>query len=126
MNKNNPKYQEDFNFPPSVQSDLFNYLKPEQQEFVKPILRVLKKPGQEELCTSLLDYLESGEIIPPADLTLGALFFYITRAGGGFKDDPSDKKIIRPLHYRSKAPIKVGELINKFFPQLKKSLTPNP
>ena len=30
-------------FPKSVQSDLFNYLKPEQQDFVRPILRVLKK-----------------------------------------------------------------------------------
>ena len=55
-------------FPPSPQSDLFNYLRPEQQEFVKPILRVLKKPAQEELCCALLDYLESGEVIPPADI----------------------------------------------------------
>jgi len=130
MNRNNPLYQEDttFTWPHSIQSDLFNYLKPEQQEFVRPILRVLKKPAQAELCCSLLDYLESGEIIPPADLTLGALFFYITRpstelstsSGGGFKDDPSDKRILRPLHYRSKSPIKVGELINRFFPQFKK------
>ena len=126
MNKNNPKYQEDFVFPPSVQVDLFNYLKPEQQEFIKPILRVLKKSAQEELCCSLLDYLESGEVLPPSDLTLGALFFYITRSGGGFKDEPENRKILRPLHYRSKAPQKIGELIKKFFPQLKKSLNPQP
>ena len=36
-----------FQFPPSIQSDLFNYLKPEQQEYIKPILRVMKKPAQE-------------------------------------------------------------------------------
>lgn len=83
----------------SVQADLFNYLKPKQKEFIKPLLRVLKKQAQEELCTALLDYLESGVIIPPVDFILGALFFYITRAGGGFKDDPSDQKILRPLRY---------------------------
>lgn len=109
-----------FQFPPSVQSDLFNYLKPEQQEFIKPILRVLKKPAQTELCCSLLDYLESGEVIAPEDFTLGALFFYITRSGGGFKDEPENKKILRPLHYRSNVPMKVGEIIDRFFPMLKK------
>lgn len=123
MNKNNPKYQEDFVFPPSVQVDLFNYLKEEQKEFIKPILRILKKPAQEELCCSLLDYIESGEVIPPSELITGTLFFYITRAGGQFKDDPSDKKILRPLHYRSHAPMKVGEIINRFFPHLKHSET---
>lgn len=92
-----------FVFPKSVQSDLFNYLKPEQQDFVRPILRVLKKRAQEELCYSLLDYLESGDIIPPANFTLGALYFYITRAGGGFNDEPENKKILRPLHYRNKS-----------------------
>jgi len=112
--------KEGFVFPPSIQSDTFNYLNPEQQEFIRPILRVLKKPAQIELCTSLLDYMETGEIIPPADFTLGALFFYITRCGGEFQDDPSDKRIIRPLNYRSKAPQKVTELIGKLFPTLKK------
>lgn len=115
MNRNNPNYDPDFQFPASVQSALFNYLKPEQQEFMKPILRVLKKRGLEELCTSLLDYLETGEVIPPTD----ALFFYITRSGGEFKDNPADKRILRPLHYRIHSPIKVGEIINRFFPNLK-------
>ena len=44
--------QQQTSFPPSVQSELFAYLKPEQQEFVKPILRMLKKPAQEELCVA--------------------------------------------------------------------------
>lgn len=67
---------EDFVFPPSVQADLFNYLKPEYQEFMKPILRVLKKPAQEELCSALLDWLEQGDTTPPADIALGGLFIY--------------------------------------------------
>ena len=91
--------EEGFVFSPStVQTALFNYLKEEQRKFLRPILRVLKKHAQEELCCSLLDYLETGEIVPPSDFTLGALFFYITRAGGDFKDDPADKRILRPLH----------------------------
>jgi len=47
-----------FTFPPSVQSDLFNYLKPHQREAMKPYLRLIKRPYQEKLCISLLDYLE--------------------------------------------------------------------
>ena len=99
-------------FPPSPQSDLFNYLRPEQQEFVKPILRVLKKPAQEELCCALLDYLESGEVIPPADISLGGMFYYITRAGMT-EDDPSDRRILRPLHHRE--PKHIGTIIKQIF-----------
>lgn len=47
-----------FIFPPSVQADLFNYLKPDQQKILKPILRLVKRPYQAILCTSLVDYLE--------------------------------------------------------------------
>ena len=124
LNRENPStlnsQPSTFSFPPSVQSDLFNYLKPEQQEFVKPILRVLKKPAQAELCCSLLDYLESVEVIAPQDFTLGALFFYITRSGGGFEDDPSNKKILRPLHFRSRTPESIGQIINRIFPKFPK------
>lgn len=49
---------EGFTFPASVQSDLFNYLKPHQQAILKPYLRIVKRPYQEKLCISLLDYLE--------------------------------------------------------------------
>ena len=52
----------DFVFPPSIQSDLFNYLKPEQQEKLKPILRIVKRPYQVMLCEALLDYLEGNGI----------------------------------------------------------------
>ena len=53
-----------FVFPPSIQSDLFNYLKPEQQETLKPILRIVKRPYQVMLCEALLDYLEGNGIQP--------------------------------------------------------------
>ena len=50
--------KETFTFPASVQSDLFDYLKPHQQAILKPYLRLIKRPYQEKLCISLLDYLE--------------------------------------------------------------------
>ena len=53
-----------FVYPPSVQGDLFNYLKPEQQETLKPILRIVKRPYQAMLCEALLDYLEGNGIQP--------------------------------------------------------------
>ena len=53
-----------FVYPPSVQSDLFNYLKPEQQETLKLILRIVKRPYQVMLCEALLDYLEGNGIQP--------------------------------------------------------------
>jgi len=89
-----------FQFPPSPQSDLFNYLRPEQQEFVKPILRVLKKPAQEELCCSLLDYLEQGDLIPPADTVLSGIFYYCVQQ-------------LEPLH-RSE-PKSIGTILKQMF-----------
>lgn len=110
----------EFIFPPSIQSDLFNYLKPEQQEAVKPILRVLKKPAQEELCCTLLDYMEQGEATPPSDLTLAAMYMYLTRVGIG---EDMDKAIIKPLTSgkRSKQLRHISEIINSIFPNFKKT-----
>lgn len=119
-NRTSHSSDEGFVFPPSIQSDLFNYLKPEQQEFIKPILRVMKKPAQEELCCMLLDYMESGEVIMTNDVVVGGMFNYLTRYRMPNDNDPADKRIIRPLHYRSHAPQKIGEIINRFFPQLVK------
>ena len=84
-------------FPPSPQSDLWNYLKPEQQEAIKPILRDLKKPAQEELCCSLLDYMETGIVLPPEDLLLAATFMYLTHQGISDVCGNDAKPIIRPL-----------------------------
>lgn len=53
-----------FSFPDSVQSDLFNYLKPHQKATLKPYLRLIKRPYQEKLCISLLDYLDGHELEP--------------------------------------------------------------
>lgn len=91
------KQKTNFKFPPSPQSDLFNYLKPEQQEAVKPILRNLKKPAQEELCCSLLDYMETGIVLPPENLLLAATFMYLTHQGLSDVCGKDDKPIIRPL-----------------------------
>lgn len=86
--------KEKFEFPPSLQSELFNYLKPEQKEFVKPLLRVLKKPAQEELCCMLLDYMEARPFDMGNDQVVGGLFYYMTNNPGiEFKEKP----IIRPL-----------------------------
>lgn len=57
-------------FPSSVQIDLFNYLKPDQQEILKPILRIIKHRYQEDLCISLLDYLEGFGNQPIGNQTL--------------------------------------------------------
>ena len=56
--------ESDFVYPPSIQGDLCNYRKPGQQEILKPILRIVKRPYQVELCISLLDYLEGFGIQP--------------------------------------------------------------
>ena len=84
-------------FPPSPQSDLFAYLRPEQQEFVKPILRVLKKPAQEELCVALIDYLETGIPEPPVTFNLGVIFMYIIHGCEPKGSDPADRKFLYPL-----------------------------
>lgn len=94
------KNDSNFEFPSSLQSELWNYLKPGQQEQLKPILRILKKPAQMELCCSLLDYMDSGTPLPPANFTLAALFMYLTRVGLG---EDIDKAIIRPLRCSRKS-----------------------
>ena len=54
----------DFTFPDSVQSDLFNYLKPAQRKAIRPFLQIIKRPYQEKLCISLMDYLEGNGLNP--------------------------------------------------------------
>lgn len=91
------------NYPSYVCDDLIkNYLRPEQEAFIRPILRVLKKQYQVELCTALMDYMETGVPDVPEHLTLGALFMQLTRVGLPDYDDPNDKRIIRPLHISRK------------------------
>ena len=82
---------------PSVQATLFGYLKPAQQEHLKPVLRVLKKKAQEELCVALLDYMETGKFDVPQGLLLGAVFYYLTRKDVENTNTPDDERVIRPL-----------------------------
>ena len=56
--------KETFTFPASVQSDLFNYLKPAQRKVIRPFLQIIKRPYQEKLCISLMDYLEGNGLNP--------------------------------------------------------------
>lgn len=89
--------KDNFVYPRSVQSDLFGYLKPAQQEFVRPLLRALKKPAQVELCYMLLDYMETGEVVMGNDIVVGGAFVYITRFGMGEAAKASEPRVVRPL-----------------------------
>lgn len=62
----------------SPQADLWNYLKPEQQRVMRPILRKLKNHAQVDLCVALLDYMETGEQPHFDDVLIGGLFGYLT------------------------------------------------
>ena len=77
-----PKSSKDatFTFPDSVQSDLFNYLKPHQQAIMRPYLRLIKRPYQEQLCTSLLDYLEGNGLNNLTEPVLSRLQEHIVQA----------------------------------------------
>ena len=89
--------KDNFVYPQSVQSDLFGYLKPAQQEFVRPVLRALKKLAQVELCCMLLDYMETGEVELGNDIVVGGAFLFLTRFGMGEAAKASDPRIVRPL-----------------------------
>lgn len=98
----------DFVFPPSVQADLFNYLKPDQQKILKPILRLIKRPYQVILCTSLVDYLEGNGLDQLDEPILNQM----------------QKSIIEvcelhPLTSRGGQPQPIGAVIKKIFPSFK-------
>lgn len=63
----------DDNSQHSLQAMLFARLKPEQQEFVRTVLRVMKKTAQAKLCSMLLDYLEGNGNQPACNPVLDAL-----------------------------------------------------
>ena len=110
--------KDNFVYPPSVQSDLFGYLKPAQQEFVRPLLRALKKPAQEELCLMLLDYMETGKVDMGRDMVVGGTFIYITRFGMG-EAAKADPRVVKPLSVRKSGPKAMdGDGEEKFNPLL--------
>ena len=88
--------KDNFAYPRSVQSDLFGYLKPAQQEFVRPVLRALKKLAQVELCCMLLDYMETGDVELGNDIVVGGAFLFLSRFGMG-EAAKADPRIVRPL-----------------------------
>ena len=93
---------EGFTFPPSVQIDLFNYLKPHQQKALKPYLRIVKRPYQEKLCISLLDYLEGHGLETFSEPILAMLQEEIVRACN-----------LHPLTTRE--PKSIGTIIKQLF-----------
>ena len=60
------------------QADLWMYLKPEQQRVLRPILRRLRIPAQEDLCVALLDFMETGKQPQIDDVLIGGIFGYLT------------------------------------------------
>ena len=106
-------------YPPSVQVDLFNYLKPQQREDLRPYLRLIKPQYQEKLCVSLLDYLEGHGLTTLSEPVLQMLQEHIVAVCR-----------LRPL--TSRQPKSLGTIIKQLFPQLsslnpkQNSLNPNP
>ena len=94
-----------FSFPASVQSDLFAYLKPNQQEALKPYLRIVKRPYQEKLCISLLDYLEGHGLNNLTEPVLHHLQSHIIEVCN-----------LKPITTRE--PKSIGTIIKSLFPQL--------
>ncbi len=95
-----------FTFPASVQSDLFIYLKPHQQAILKPYLRIVKRPYQQKLCISLLDYLEGHGLETFSEPILAMLQEEIVQACN-----------LHPLTTRE--PKRIGAIIKELFPSLK-------
>ena len=91
-----------FNFPPSVQVDLFNYLKPHQRAALRPYLRLIKRPYQEKLCVSLLDYLEGHGLEPLTEPVLSK-----------FQEEIIEVCNIHPL--TSREPKSIGTIIKQLF-----------
>ena len=95
-----------FEFAPSVQSDLFEYLKPHQKAALKPYLRLIKRDYQEKLCISLLDYLEGHGLDTFNEPVLCKL----------------QEEIVEVCHLHpltSREPKSIGTLIQQFFGSFK-------
>lgn len=101
---------EGFTFPPSVQVDLFNYLKPKQRAILKPYLRIIKRPYQEKLCVSLLDYLEGRGLDTHAEPVMALFQGEIVRVCN-----------LRPLassKFQVSGCKSIGTIIKQLFPDL--------
>lgn len=106
--------QKQISYPPSTQVDLFNYLKPHQREAIRPYLRIVKPQYQDQLCVSLLDYLEGHGLSELQQPVLNMLQEEIVRECG-----------IRPLtssRFKVQGSKTIGDLVRQLFP----SLNPQP
>ena len=105
-----------FNYPQSVQSDLFNYLKPQQRKAVRPYFRIIKRPYQEKLCISLLDYLEGKGLDSFEEPVLAKLQETIVQECSLRPLAPS--AVSRFRFQDSREPKSIGSIIKNLFPQL--------
>lgn len=99
-------------FPPSVQSDLFNYLKPQQRKAIRPFLRLIKRPYQEKLCISLLDYLEGHGLETFTEPILAKL-----------QEEIVEVCHLHPLTTRQ--PKSLGTIVKQLFPSLSNLSNPS-
>ena len=116
-----------FTFPDSVQSGLFNYLKPAQRKAIRPFLQIIKRPYQEKLCISLMDYLEGNGLNPFSQPILRFLqqqiveeccLHPLTRTAGSWTSQAAkpSAKIQDPSSRSSSEPKSIGALIKQLFP----------
>ena len=68
---------EEIVFPPCIQNDLMTYLKPEHQKMMRSVLRPLKQWAQQELCSRLMDWLETGVSEPGKNFVISPLYLYL-------------------------------------------------
>lgn len=97
--------------------DLFNYLKPHQQKALKPYLRIVKRPYQEKLCISLLDYLEGHGLETFSEPILAMLQEEIVQACN-LQPLASSKFQVSGFRLISE-PKSIGTLIKELFPSFK-------
>ena len=137
-----------FTWSPSLQSDLFGYLKPQQREALRPFLRIVKRPYQEKLCASLLDYIEGNGLDPLSEPVLASLQEEIVQVcslrpltsskGLGFRGQGLGKNSLNsplelarfpqkePSSLILHQPKSIGAIIKQLFPSLKGLSSLNP
>ena len=119
-----------FTWSPSVQSDLFNYLKPAQRKAIRPFLQIIKRPWQEKICISLMDYLEGNGLNPISQPVLRFLQNQIIEECGihplttphPVRDTESHeiagqaRDEERGVRHEERQPKSIGALIKQLFP----------
>lgn len=114
-----------FSFGPSVQVDLFNYLKPAQRKAIRPFLQIIKRPYQEKLCISLMDYLEGNGLNPISQPILRFLQNQIIEECSLHPlttphsvRDTESHEMPHQVRHEVREPKSIGALIKQLFPGL--------